>query len=365
MAAPRQAARRSGAVSGSSAAGGAGAKPTTMMNATVTILLLAGVTLFVAILAWHGVGDVAALLGLAGWGLAALPLVYLLPMAVNTLAWRLLFPAPAPRWTRLFRVRWMGESVNNLLPVARVGGEMVRVRLLVIRGFAGSRVGATVVVDVTLAVLTQMGFALSAVALLALHVGRPDLAWSVASGVAVMLGLVGVFYVLQRRGLFGALARRMVRLRGREWLELSGGAEALDRAVDGLYRRRARVSAAAGWRLGGWVLGGAETWLALWLLGAPVSPLDAVILEGLWAASRAAGFAIPGALGVQEGGLLLFGTLFGLSPDVALGLSLAKRVRELALGLPGLAAWQFTEGRRLLAGRPAPESSPGGRSSGG
>jgi hypothetical protein len=34
--------------------------------------------------------------------------------------------------------------------------------------------------------------------------------------------------------------------------------------------------------------------------------------------------------------------------NMALAISLSKRVRELALGLPGLAAWQWEEGRHLF-----------------
>ena len=39
---------------------------------------------------------------------------------------------------------------------------------------------------------------------------------------------------------------------------------------------------------------------------------------------------------MQEGGYLLLAPLAGLSPDTALAWSLAKRARELLLGLPGL-----------------------------
>ncbi len=49
-----------------------------------------------------------------------------------------------------------------------------------------------------------------------------------------------------------------------------------------------------------------------------------------------------------EGGFILFGALLGPPADVALAISLSKRVRELALGLPGLFVWQWVEGRRLL-----------------
>jgi hypothetical protein len=60
---------------------------------------------------------------------------------------------------------------------------------------------------------------------------------------------------------------------------------------------------------------------------------------------------VPGALGALEGGIVVFGALFGLPADMALAISLSKRVRELALGLPGLLAWQWAEGHQLLRRR--------------
>jgi hypothetical protein len=57
---------------------------------------------------------------------------------------------------------------------------------------------------------------------------------------------------------------------------------------------------------------------------------------------------VPGALGALEGGLVVFGAFMGVSADIALAISLSKRVRELALGLPGLMVWQWVEGRHLL-----------------
>ena len=63
-----------------------------------------------------------------------------------------------------------------------------------------------------------------------------------------------------------------------------------------------------------------------------------------------AAFAIPGALGVQEGGYLLLAPLAGLSPDVGLALSLAKRARELLLGLPGLLYWRVASRAGVVEG---------------
>jgi hypothetical protein len=78
-------------------------------------------------------------------------------------------------------------------------------------------------------------------------------------------------------------------------------------------------------------------------LNSPVSWRDALLLESLGQAIRGAGFAIPGSLGVQEGGYLLLAPLAGLTPNIALALSLAKRARELLLGLPGLLYLHMSE----------------------
>jgi uncharacterized membrane protein YbhN (UPF0104 family) len=86
----------------------------------------------------------------------------------------------------------------------------------------------------------------------------------------------------------------------------------------------------------GWLVGTGEVFLILELLNKPVSWLNALLLESLGQAIRGAAFAVPGALGVQEGGYLLLAPLAGLPPDTALALSLAKRAREIILGLPGL-----------------------------
>jgi hypothetical protein len=50
---------------------------------------------------------------------------------------------------------------------------------------------------------------------------------------------------------------------------------------------------------------------------------------------------------------VLLGGLIGLSPDVSLAVSLAIRIREVLIDVPGLIAWQAVEGRALLRRRRA------------
>ncbi len=100
-----------------------------------------------------------------------------------------------------------------------------------------------------------------------------------------------------------------------------------------------------------WIASSAEVWLALVFAGEPLSFGAVLAIESLVYASRTAAFVVPNAVGVQEGAYLLLGASFGLSPDMALALSLLKRARDLAIGVPALAVWQIVESGRWLRRR--------------
>jgi len=44
---------------------------------------------------------------------------------------------------------------------------------------------------------------------------------------------------------------------------------------------------------------------------------------------------------------VLFGQMLGITGELALAVSMAKRMREVLCGLPALLSWQWLEGRRL------------------
>jgi hypothetical protein len=98
-------------------------------------------------------------------------------------------------------------------------------------------------------------------------------------------------------------------------------------------------------------------WIALHALGLPATFVTALILESVAQGIRDVMFLVPGAVDVQEGGYLVFGGLLGIAAETALALSLIRRVRELALGVPGLIAWQLFEGRHLLPKGPTRTNS--------
>ena len=101
------------------------------------------------------------------------------------------------------------------------------------------------------------------------------------------------------------------------------------------------------------VFGSGEIWIALHALDLHATFVNALILQSMVLTVRSAAFAVPGGLGVQEGGYLFVGNLLGIPGDAAFALSLIARVRELALGIPALILWQVIEARRLLRTRAA------------
>jgi putative membrane protein len=130
-------------------------------------------------------------------------------------------------------------------------------------------------------------------------------------------------------------------------------ADAIDVAIRRIYADRRKVAATFALSLLGWLVGTVEVWLALRFLGHPVGWIHALLLESVGQAIRGAAFAIPGSLGAQEGGYLLLAPLVGLPADAALALSLAKRARELGLGVPGLLYWHWRERRHRRRIAPA------------
>ena len=306
-----------------------------------TALLTAGALLFMGVLASQGLPAVLSALAAAGWGLLLVAAFHLLPLVLDAAAIRVLF-GPNSALTAMDAVltRWAGESANSFLPAGQIGGPVLMARHLAHRGMLMQEAAAAITVSTTLQTVAQILFALLGVALLgaqAGHISEATLETSALVASGFLAVQIGGFYLLQRRGLFSKFIRAATRFAGkRDWSGWVSRAEAIDQSVQDIYGRAGAVAASFLLSLVGWLVGTGEVWLILQLLGHPVSWLVALLLESLGQAIRGAAFAVPGALGVQEGGYLLLAPLVGLPPDTALALSLSKRAREILLGLPGL-----------------------------
>lgn len=334
------------------------------MTRTAAVMLSLGAAVFVALLAWQGAGAVAATLATAGWGLALVAAFHLVPLVIDAAAMAVLVAPPATFFDAL-RSRWAGESVNSLMPAGQIGGPVLMARHLAQRSTPMHQAAAAVTVSTTMQSVAQIAFALLGLtafaAFSASQSGHAAHAMQVAAlgASAVLAVAVGTFYYAQQRGLFGRFSRLLGKAFGASGtMQTAARADAIDDAVRRLYAERRRVAASFALSFAGWLAGIGEVWLALSFIGHPVSWLDALLLESVGQAIRGAAFAIPGSLGAQEGGYLLLAPLVGLTPDAALALSLAKRARELALGLPGLVYLHWSERdwqRRRATGLPLAE----------
>lgn len=316
--------------------------------ATGVLGLAAAVTLIMD----NGPARIAALVALAGWGLLWLLPVRLCVMALNAQGWRDLFPETAP--VSLGLLTWAAfvrNAINTLLPVARVGGEVMAARLLVKRGVGAPTAIASLVVETTVTLFVQMGLTLVGLGLLVSYIGDPALAHSLLVGLTLALSVVLLFVFVQvRSGLFSRLQPLIARLTGPLSAPVLDG-PAVDAAIRASYARTQALLSCSFWQ-GLSLLGGAgEFWVILRLLHEPASLRLVVMLETLIQALQSAAFIVPGALGVQEGGLVAVGAAAGLSAEVALAVSLIRRVRQVAVSLPVLLVWVRTQnGGRSLKG---------------
>jgi putative membrane protein len=323
---------------------------------TIYLLGFAGAALFTVLLIRQGVMSVGAAIATAGWGIAAVAAFHFLPILLDAISWWALFPkADRPRWHSLFWMRWIGESISNLVPSAAVGGDIVRARLATITGTPIATSAASVIVDVTLGVVTQIIFTLLGLILLVKETGRTSFVGPTLVGTLIGIAAVAGFYFAQRRGMFRFVSVVITRLvKSAEWSSLVQSGETLDQTVRALYARRRGVLACCAWTLISLVASSGEIWIALRALGLTATFMNAIILQSMAMTIRSAAFPVPGALGVQEGGYLVVGNLLGLPGEAAFAVSLIARFRDLAVGIPGLVVWQLIEGRRFWRARSAP-----------
>src|SRR5262245_22171117 len=129
------------------------------MNSLARVAALAGVVLAVILFARQDVRAIVALVVAAGPGLVLAALCHVAPMLANARGWQRLLPeARRPGLSVLARATWVRESVNSLLPVARIGGEIVAYRIVRSDVSTANDAAASVVADMALSVLSQAAF---------------------------------------------------------------------------------------------------------------------------------------------------------------------------------------------------------------
>ena len=311
------------------------------------LLAVAGLALSIWLFLRDNPSAIVALLRQAGLGLAAASLIHLLPMALNARGWQILLPgAGRPTLAAMVRLVWIRESINGLLPVARIGGEIVSFRLMRMIGVRRAPAAASLIVDMSLSVLCQFAVVLLGIGLLATY-RTDDLALQLGIGVAIAAPFVAVFILAQYARPFERVVRLMNQFAAGKLAGVLGHSVRIDRAVRLIYRRRSAVMRSVIWQSSGFLAGALEIWAALWFLGHPVGPTESLVIEAVIMAVSSAGFLVPGAIGIQEGGFLMIGTVLGLDPSTSLALAVARRLRDCIIFFPGLCAWYVVEGQEI------------------
>lgn len=315
--------------------------------------ILAATFVGLAVASWAigsvGLAEVGgAVMRIGAGGFALLLLASLGVSALLGAAWLAAMPgAPLSALGRFIWARIAREAANDLLPFSQLGGLVVGARTLLEKGMAAPRVYASMIADLTTEMFAQLLctlFGLWAIGLMLVDPAtarmlRP-LVWMGAGG-AVALTLA--FALFQRPVLrfAAALARRMLP-------EAEIGVEAIIAELGRFYRAPGALSLAFLFNLLAWLASAAIAWLILRLMGEEAGLWHVLAMESLIFAIRSAAFVVPGAIGFQEVGYVLLAPVFGIDPGALIALSLIKRARDVAIGLPAILAWQAIE---LRAGR--------------
>lgn len=323
------------------------------------ILFLAGIGLFAWLIKSAGPRALFHSFQQVGWPFLFLFLPYLLVYLFDAIGWQVAFHHRPKElgFVRLFLVRTAGESLNNTLPSAYLGGEPVKALLLKRFHVDMAEAASSVIVAKTTMTIAQIMFILVGFGAFYLASERSIAIPGLLPGILLLLGIgvfgIGVLVRWQRTG----FTRPLMRLAE----NIGFLARKLKRHQKGLLRLDANLLRfhvedggkfwiSTAWFLGGWVIGTLEVYLFGVLFDVPLSILDAVAIEALSTMVRTMGFIIPGSVGVQEGGIVLLFLAVGQSTLAGVSFSLVRRVRELVwIGLGfGLLGWYGWRGHGTL-----------------
>ncbi len=291
------------------------------------------------------------------WEVAGWRLLWLVPYRAGyfllyAIGWRALLresdPESRASFGYVYWVTTVRDAIDRLLPVASVGGGVAAVRLMRWRTLPTTPVVASVIVEILLTLFVVYIFtAIGLVLLLHGHTVGVPLDEIALAFIASLLFPIVLIVVLRRGAIFQRLHGLLRPIVGKRLL--AEGAESLDAELQAALRRTRTLAVAGSTQLLAFISASFEVWFALRLFGHPVGAETAVILESLTQAVRYVAFIVPAGVGIQEVAFVAFGHLLGVSTDMALSVSMAKRLREILCGTPSLASWQWIEGRRVRA----------------
>ena len=310
------------------------------MRRRTAITLVIGLAATAAAVVYAGAGAVAqAIASLHLSGLLVLVLLHLPSVVLMGLAWRLASGSEPPAsQARFVWARFVRDAAGELLPFLQLGGIVFGLRALG-RGRTVAVGAVSASVDGVMELAAKLPYALAALLTL-LALAQSRLARLLALAVAAT-GVLVAIALLARRSL-GAWLQAMARAVSERWpalLSLDEGPDAynIEACFQRIMSQRARLWSAFALHLCCWCLGAGEAWVTFRLLGVDLTLWQALAIDGTVVGLRTFGWLVPAAAGVQEASYLLAGAVFGISPAAAIAASLARRARDLVLGVATMA----------------------------
>ena len=330
------------------------------MKIGVFIAALLGLAIAVYVVLHIGVDQIVSAVSRVGFSgyalvvLTSLALPFVLGLAWFTLTAASVSPSRYPMFALARQIR---DSASDVLPFSQIGGVVIGIRAIILRGLPPPLAFASGIADITTELMAQLAFIAIGTALCVSQLKASPSTAPYFNGIILGLGLMipGMiaFVFLQRRG--SAFAMSLAE----RWLPSAvQHAQAFHDAVRAIYRAPSRVALSATIHLVGWVVSGVVTYVAIRTLGAHIDFLSAVAIESLLGALRSATAFVPASIGVQEAGYATLTPLFGLGPEIGLAVSLIRRARDITIALPVLLTWQAMEGRRAFARVDNPLAEP-------
>jgi putative membrane protein len=311
-------------------------------------LALLGVLIALLLVSYYGFDNVVSAVGRVGWPQFGLLVGWQLVLFVILgVAWDLITPARTMRrpwvlvWGRMVR-----DASANCLPFSQVGGFVFGARAVTLHGVEWHTATASMVVDVTAEFLAQIAF--TCIGLGILLVRAPGSRLATPAEVGIGLAVLACFgFVWAQKGAAPVFARIGRRIAGRWFSDAEERMEVLQAELGLIYGHTGKLALGFFVHLIGWISTGVGGWIAYRALGVPIEFDDALAIEALLSAAAAIAFLVPVNAGVQEAGYAGLGAIFGVPPELSLGVSLVRRARDIAVGVPILLIWQFVEMRQL------------------
>ncbi len=310
--------------------------------------VLAGIALITGLVIYYGAGEVLrALTSVSPGGFCLYIAVQLVITAGLALSWRMLLHSRRRGsfrlllWGRLVR-----DATGEFLPFSQVGGYVLGARVITLGGVDPNDAAASTLADVTTEFLSQIVFVGIGLALLAHRAPANFLLLPIGVGLCVAV-VMGIGLVVVQRGGSSWFRRALLRIAGRAAKAAVLGVGRLQSSLDVVYAEPRRLTLAAVFHLVCWFGTATASFVGFHALHVPLGFTDAIIIESLLHAIMALAFFVPGRVGIQEAAYTVLAGIFGISPEIAISLSLLRRARDFVIAVPVLLAWQGLEASRL------------------